>query len=65
MGGGDNKNMGEVLKMGGGDNKNMGEVLSIGGGDNKNMGEVLSIDGNRWEEEIIRIWETEIDGRRR
>ena len=52
MGGGDNKNMGEVLKMGGGDNKNMGEVLSIGGGDNKNMGEV-----NRWEEEIIRIWE--------
>ena len=28
----------------------------MGGGDNKNMG-----DGNRWEEEITRIWETEID----
>ena len=32
----------------------------MGGGDNKNMG-----NGNRWEKEIIRIWETEIDGRRR
>ena len=30
------------------------------GGDNKNMG-----NGNRWEEERIRIRETEIDGRRR
>ena len=32
----------------------------MGGGDNKNMRE-----GNMWEEEIIRIKETEIDGRRR
>ena len=32
----------------------------MGGGDNKNMR-----DENRWEDEIIRIWETEIDGRRR
>ena len=31
----------------------------MGKGDNKNMG-----DGNRWEEEIISIWETEIDDRR-
>ena len=27
----------------------------MGGGENKNKG-----DGNRWEEEITRIWETEI-----
>ena len=32
----------------------------MGGGENKNKG-----DGNRLQEERIRIWETEIDGRRR
>ena len=32
----------------------------MGRGENKNMG-----DGNRWEEEIIRMKESEIDKRRR
>ena len=32
----------------------------MGGGENKNKG-----DGNSLQEERIRIWETEIDGRRR
>ena len=46
--------------MGGGDNKNMGDGTSMEGGDVQNMG-----DGNRWEEEIIRIKEMEIEKRRR
>ena len=45
--------------MGGGENLNAGDGTSMEGGDVKNMG-----DGNRWEEEIIRISEQEIDGRR-